>query len=275
MSGSFRKRPAAAPPTYEPVGYGNLDDAPRTAPPAPPAPPRASDADPTTAPYTSPKSRDDGLDLPPLPPPGDFDVAPASTRDGQGRSGHAPIVPARSVTGNSLTLVISIMCFLACLTAGAVYLMNQSAAAWLQNIASEVTVQIEADEKADIEARMLEVNAYLRQQRGIAATTIIPQATSRALLEPWLGSSDALEALPIPRLIAIQIDRNQPPDFETVRGELTKRFTGVSLDDHRQWQRQIKTVTNSFALGGLAILLLVGAATTAIIVSATRSAMLS
>jgi len=42
----------------------------------------------------------------------------------------APIVPAGSVTGRSLTLVITIMCFLACLTAGAVYMMNQSANAW-------------------------------------------------------------------------------------------------------------------------------------------------
>ncbi len=49
----------------------------------------------------------------------------------------------------------------------------------------------------------------------------------------------------------------------------------MTLDDHRHWQRQIRTVTRSFALGGLAILLLVGAATTAIIVSATRSAMAS
>src|SRR5262252_4521069 len=59
----------------------------------------------------------------------------------------APIVPAGSVTGRSLTLVITIMCFLACLTAGAVYMMNQSASAWLRDIASEVTVQIEAREK--------------------------------------------------------------------------------------------------------------------------------
>src|SRR6185312_4016426 len=52
----------------------------------------------------------------------------------------APIVPAGSVTGRSLTLVITIMCFLACLTAGAVYMMNQSASAWMRDIASEVTV---------------------------------------------------------------------------------------------------------------------------------------
>jgi cell division transport system permease protein len=49
----------------------------------------------------------------------------------------------------------------------------------------------------------------------------------------------------------------------------------VTLDDHRRWQAQIRTITRSFALGGLAILLLVGAATTAVIVSATKSAMAS
>jgi cell division transport system permease protein len=49
----------------------------------------------------------------------------------------------------------------------------------------------------------------------------------------------------------------------------------VSIDDHRRWQRQLRTITRSFALGGVAILLLVAAATTAIIVSATKSAMAS
>ena len=56
---------------------------------------------------------------------------------------------------------------------------------------------------------------------------------------------------------------------------LGQQFKGVTLDDHRRWQQQIRTITRSFALGGLAILLLVGAATTAIIVSATKSAMAS
>ena len=79
----------------------------------------------------------------------------------------------------------------------------------------------------------------------------------------------------MPRLIAVELDRNTPPDLEAVRAALGKQFKGVTLDDHRRWQQQIRTITRSFALGGLAILLLVGAATTAIIVSATKSAMAS
>jgi cell division transport system permease protein len=195
------------------------------------------------------------------------------SRRGDPTQTSGPIVPAGSVTGRSLTLVITIMCFLACLTAGAVYMMNQSASAWLRDIASEVTVQVEAKETGDVDKVVAEVAGFLSRQQGIAAVRALGVADAAQLLEPWLGQTDALKALPVPRLIAVELDRNSPPDLEAVRAGLGKQFKGVTLDDHRRWQQQIRTITRSFALGGLAILLLVGAATTAVIVSATRSAM--
>lgn len=188
---------------------------------------------------------------------------------------NAPIVPAGTVTGSSLTLVVAIMCFLACLTAGAVYMMNQSADAWLRDVASEVTVQVEPRDGTDIEKTIASVVDLLRRQPGIASARGLSLDDSGALLEPWLGSSDAWKALPVPRIVAVEVDRSAPPDLAEVRRQLTAAHAGVSLDDHRQWQQQIRTVTRSFALGGLAILVLVGAATTAIIISATKSSMAS
>jgi cell division transport system permease protein len=167
------------------------------------------------------------------------------------------------------------MCFLACLTAGAVYMMNQSANAWLRDIASEVTVQVEAKDHSDVDKVVADITRYLSAQQGIANVRALGIADSAQLLEPWLGQTEALKALPVPRLIAIELDRGAPPDLDAMRAALTQQFKGVTLDDHRRWQQQIRTITRSFALGGLAILLLVGAATTAIIVSATKSAMAS
>ncbi len=202
-------------------------------------------------------------------------AAPARAQKPEKPPANAPIVPSSSVTGRSLTLVISIMCFLACLTAGAVYMMNQSASAWLRDIASEVTVQVEPRDKIDTEKTLREVALFLGKQSGIRNVRPIPIEESNGLLEPWLGSSEALKTLPLPRLMALELDRLTPPDFEALRAALAKQFKGVTLDDHRQWQQQIRTVTRSFALAGIAILLLVAAATTAIIVSATRAAMAS
>ncbi len=232
--------------------------------------------DPYGGPATGPPTLTTGRPRLP-PPPKDLPQPEPRSRGRRADSAPtaAPIVPAGSVTGRSLTLVITIMCFLACLTAGAVYMMNQSASAWLRDIASEVTVQIEAKERNDLDKAVVDVTAFLMKQPGIATVRALGVADAAQLLEPWLGKTDALRALPVPRLIAIELDRASPPDLDALRGVISEQFKGATLDDHRRWQQQIRTITRSFALGGLAILILVGAATTAIIVSATRSAMAS
>jgi len=188
---------------------------------------------------------------------------------------NSSIVPAGTVTGTSLTLVVTIMCFLACLTAGAVYMINQSASAWLRNVSSEVTIQIEPRENVDIERVVRDVTVFLAGQPGVRGVRPLSLDTATELIEPWLGKSQVLKELPVPRLIALELDRNAPPDLERLRTSLGEQFKNATLDDHRLWQQQIRAVTRSLALGGIAILVLVGAATMAIIISATRSAMAS
>lgn len=189
--------------------------------------------------------------------------------------GSTQIVPQSSVSGRALTAVISIMSFLACLTAGMVYMVNQSANAWFNDIASEVTVQVSPLDGTDIEERISKVSKVLRRQVGIVSVRPFSLAESSALLEPWLGTGDTLSALPVPRLIAIEIDRSLPPDLSSIRRKLASRFKGVLLDDHRHWQAQIRSLTRSVALAGIGILILVATATIAVIVSAARSAMAS
>ncbi|MGQ0673830.1 MAG: cell division protein FtsX [Hyphomicrobium sp.] len=299
MSGSTDRPPARVPyPVQAPVDpydpYEDVVTGPVTGPPgshhglnpgSPPGGPIGGQpggyspygSDPYPPSADSPRTQETGYRPPPALEADPREDIYAPARDtSTGRSPQkAPIVPAGSVTGRSMTLVVSIMCFLACLTAGAVYMINQSADAWLKDIASEVTVQIEQKDKTDNDKVLKDVTAFLLKQPGISRASALTIDDSAELLEPWLGHVDALKALPVPRLIAIELDRDSPPDLEVVRAELTKQFPAAALDDHRRWQQQIRTVTRSFALGGLAILLLVAAATTAIIVSATKSSMAS
>jgi cell division transport system permease protein len=191
------------------------------------------------------------------------------------QSKQVPIVPPASIAGNALTVVIAIMSFLACLTAGAVYMINQSAQAWVNDISSEITVELDPVNEADIEKKMTLVSLFLAKQKGITQVKPLTAEDSAKLLEPWLGQSTALQALPIPRLIAVEIDRSNPPDIDLIKTALSQNFEGVTLDDHRRWQAEIRTLTRSAALGGIAVLGLVAAATIAVIVSATRSAMAS
>ena len=278
--GEWTGRPPAPghPGGQTPTGHGGYGQG--YAVPGGQTPPSYPQTHPRTGPATG---------LPPGPPPlaaarggtpdrdaGSEMFAPARTQQSSTSSTAHPIVPAGSVTGRSLTLVITIMCFLACLTAGAVYMINQSAAAWLRDVASEVSLQVEPKgTPAEIEKRVADIVAFVGRQPGVIGARPLSQKESMDLLEPWLGKTEGLSALPIPRIIALQIDRQAPPDLDKLREGLKRQHPGTSLDDHRHWQAQIRTVTRSFALGGLAILVLVGAATTAIIISATKSSMAS
>jgi cell division transport system permease protein len=203
---------------------------------------------------------------------------PARVKPGQKANTSAPIVPAGSVTGNSLMLVIAIMCFLACLTAGVVYLINQTAAAWMRDVGSEVTVQIEPQDSSEETDKLVSRVAFeLGTLPGLNNRHVLSAEESMKLLEPWLGQSESLKQLPLPRLIAVEVDASAPLDLLALKEELKKKYPdgSVSLDDHRIWQAQIRTVTRFLAIAGLGVLLLVGTATVLLIVSATRSAMAS
>ena len=191
------------------------------------------------------------------------------------RDSSNPIVPPDSVTGRALTVVIAIMCFLACLTAGAVYIVYQSAAAWSQDLASEITVQINPAKDVDLDKQVTLVSLFLAKQAGVARVSPLTADQSADLLEPWLGQNAEIAALPVPRLIAIELDRSQPPDLNALRTAVESTFPAAKLDDHRRWQAEIRTVTRSLALGGVTVLILVATATISTIVTATRSAMAS
>ncbi len=190
--------------------------------------------------------------------------------------GKTPIVLPGSVTGRSLTMVVAIMCFLVCLVAGVVYMIRQSAHAWLRDIDSEMTVQIQPfGDSGAMDRSMNEIVTFLKEQTGIARITPIGREEINELVKPWLGQVGSLPALPMPQLIALEVDRGNPPDIAILRAALSAKFPNANLDDHRRWRKQIKAMTGTLAVGGLAIIILMTLATAAIIVAAARSAMAS
>jgi cell division transport system permease protein len=126
-----------------------------------------------------------------------------------------------------------------------------------------------------VEKTAQEIAGFLTGHIGVQRANLLSLDQSAELVEPWLGQVDAIKDLPLPRLVAVQVDRDNPPDVATLRTVLANKFPTAELDDHRAWQSQIRRVTGSLAVIGLAIIALVAAATVAIVVSAARSAIAS
>ena len=183
------------------------------------------------------------------------------------------IVPAQSIAGNTLMLVVAIMSFLACLTVGGVTLVRDAARDWQSDIAREVTIQIRPIDGVDIETELERAAAIARAAPGIASAEIVSAADSTHLLEPWLGTGLDLSGLPIPRLILVEIADAGAVDFAEIRRALAGAVRGASLDDHRVWTDRLASMARTTVLIGAAVLVLVLTATVLSVIFATRGAM--
>ncbi|WP_019995818.1 cell division protein FtsX [Aureimonas ureilytica] len=185
----------------------------------------------------------------------------------------APIVPPGNVAGRALLTVIAIMTFLASLTVGAVTLVSDTAAQWQSQIAREVTVQVRPDEGLDMADALRKVQVTALATPGILSADLLDDAATNRLLEPWLGQGLDLDDLPVPRLVVIAIDEDNPPDFAALGRTIREAVPQASLDDHRAWVSRLVSMAHATVLTGVAILALVLVATVLTVVFATRGAM--
>ncbi len=182
------------------------------------------------------------------------------------------IVPERSVAGSALVLVIAIMTFLSCLTLGAVTLVGDAANTWQTQIAREATIQIKPADGLDMEAALETASRLAAGFAGVKSARIVDREATARLLEPWLGSGLDLDELPVPRLVIVTIDQDNPPDFAAMRTMLTAELPSASVDDHRTWVDRLVAMARTTVTIGAAVLVLMLAATVLSVVFATRGA---
>lgn len=184
-----------------------------------------------------------------------------------------PLVPRQSIAGRALVSVVAIMTFLAALTVGAVILIGGSASDWESDVAREVTIQVIPGPGMDVDATVKKAATMARGFKGIADVRVYSKNESSQLLEPWLGSGLSLDELPIPRLIVVKLSPGASPDLTKLRDQIAKDAPGATLDDHRGWIERMRTMAGTAVGTGIAVLLLVLAATVLSVSFATRGAM--
>ncbi len=203
----------------------------------------------------------------------DFRAFVARLTGRPGREHQTPIVPPANVAGRALMTVIAIMTFLASLTVGAVTLVSDTASQWQNDISREITVQVKPEEGLDMATTLVTIRDLALATPGIADATILDDAATARLLEPWLGEGLDLADLPVPRLVVITIDEDAPPDFFALATRLRAAVPAAELDDHRAWVSRLVTMARATVFVGVAVLTLVLIATVLTVVFATRGAM--
>ncbi len=188
---------------------------------------------------------------------------------------HSKIMPQSTTASRTLTMVMTVMCYLACLALGSLIVINKAVDSWTSDISSQITVQIKPVNGQKVSAQISKALAILRSSDGITGAEAMTDEQAAALLEPWLGKGNLLAELPVPRMITVGIDSSNPPNLADLGKLLKSEVAGATLDTHQQWQAQITRTAGTLQLIGLGVLILISLTTVAIVVFATRSALAS
>jgi cell division transport system permease protein len=199
-----------------------------------------------------------------------------TTLDSQAEQGlrrDMPLVPSSSIAGRALVIVIAIMTFLACLTAGGAILVAGASQDWRGEVSREVTIQIKPAAGQDIDVQVAKAADAARRAPGVADVRALSRQESEKLLEPWLGNGLDLTELPIPRLIVVRMQDLTPRDIAALRQALAAQAPGASLDDHRLWLARLDTMADAIVLFAALLFLLMISAMAMAVGFATRGAM--
>jgi cell division transport system permease protein len=184
-----------------------------------------------------------------------------------------PLIPGDTVAERALVVVIAIMTFLACLTAGGALLIADASQGWRSDVLRDVTVQIKPRPGDDIEKAVAQTVALASRTPGVKDARAYSRAESEKLLEPWLGQGLDMSQLPIPRLIIVHMRGGDAADVEALRAALAPAVPQASLDDHRVWAARMGTMADAVVLLAAALFVLMIVAMGTAIGFATRGAM--
>ncbi|WP_089899738.1 cell division protein FtsX [Loktanella fryxellensis] len=180
-------------------------------------------------------------------------------------------VPPTGYTARLTVFTAGAMAFLAVFAIALSLATGRLADRWSAELARTATLRISAPvDQADAQVRS--ALTVLEQTPGIASARALTDDETRVLLEPWFGPDLPLDALAIPQLIEIVEDADGY-DATGLRARLAAEVPGAVLDDHTRWRDPLVAAANRLRALGWTALLLIGAATAAMITLAAQSAL--
>lgn len=142
---------------------------------------------------------------------------------------------------------------------------------WGEELARASTLRISAP-AGQMSPQTQAALRILEQTPGVASARALSDAEQQALLEPWFGPDLPMDTLPVPRLIEIREDADGF-DAEGLRLRLQAEVPGAVLDEHARWRRPLVEAAGRLKLLGWVSILLIGAATGAMVTLAANAAL--
>jgi len=186
-----------------------------------------------------------------------------------------PLMPRGDERDGGLVFVIAVLCFFACVAAVAALAADRAAGGWTAQLQDSATVLVRPKGGESADAAAARAAETLAGVRGVAEARALEKDKAQALLEPWLGKGALPDDLPVPRLVALDLDPAQPPSAADLERALRARDVDATVDDHSLWIKDIVRAGLWARAAALGVFALTALAAAAVIAFAARAALAS
>lgn len=178
-------------------------------------------------------------------------------------------LPKGQGSGGLVPWVIAIMTFLTALALAGGIALASAAGGVAGDLGRTATVQIIQANPDRAAPQLRAVVAALAREPGVAsARQLSPREMSR-LLEPWLGAGNVTDDLPIPAVVDVRLRAGA--DAVAIDRRLHSVAPDARLDEHGRWLSPLLGLVHSLQWLAAAVVLLVTAATVAVVTLGVRS----
>jgi cell division transport system permease protein len=183
----------------------------------------------------------------------------------------AAFLPEEDARDPALLFVVAVLCFLACLTALGVIAGNRAAQDWASQLTGEATVIVRARGGETPDAAAARAAEALAGVPGVTEARALEKEKAYELIKPWLGDVADLEDLPVPRLVAVGLDRKTPATAAALDKALKGHGLDAVVDDHSVWIKDIRKAAGVVRWTAGTLLVLIAGAAGAVVAFATRA----
>ena len=176
--------------------------------------------------------------------------------------------------GGPMPWVIAIMVALTVVAAGGALALSNMVSAASGDLAGSATVQIiepDADQRA---AQVEAVQDVLAQDPAVQGFRVVPEEDIAELLEPWLGTGEEIEAVPLPSLVDVELrDGAGRDDYARLEAAMREVAPRARIDAQSDWLAPVLSALSALKWMALALILMLGFVGAAAVWLAARNAL--
>jgi len=184
----------------------------------------------------------------------------------------------KTASGHFVQWLVMVLVFMASIAATVHAYTDGLLTHWNRSVIGTLTVQIpppggasaSGDATRDTITTAL---GALKHHPAVASASLIPRDKVLQLLEPWLGSAEAVNDLPLPALIDVQLRNNDAAAAAAVTKAVSAAAPTAIIDDHRVWLSRLTSLAQGVGLVAVVLMAMISGALALTVIFATRASL--